>query len=31
VYSIRPLEVREAVPKALAHASQYNDKSDELP
>src|SRR5262249_30360866 len=31
VYSIRPLEVREAVPKALARASRYDDKSDELP
>src|SRR5262245_10117186 len=30
-YSIRPMEVREAVHKALARASQYNEKTDELP
>jgi hypothetical protein len=30
-HSIRPMEVREAIPKALAHASPYNEKADELP
>ena len=29
-YSIRPVELREAVPKAPARASRYNEKSDEL-
>jgi hypothetical protein len=31
VSPVRPMEVREAVPKALAGAGRYNEESDELP